>query len=210
VLLWPRGATAAVSAAVADAGELCGRWLRASVLQFTRGGWEGDDDRDVPLRHEAAAAAWTMDDAVRQYLSESGAGTRALVPVVRAFNDVIRVHCAAEMIADTETAPLSAYPRTRAVLETHAEWICERLAGAAHADEPRAHISDEFVLSLRAESTESELALDIVLPLVTVAACLGEVQLVYAKPAAGIPIHGTGIPASPASRSPIGTGPSQS
>ncbi len=210
VLLWPRGATAAVSAAVADAGELCGRWLRASVLQFTRGGWEGDDDRDVPLRHEAAAAAWTMDDAVRQYLSESGAGTRALVPVVRAFNDVIRVHCAAEMIADTETAPLSAYPRTRAVLETHAEWICERLAGAAHADEPRAHISDEFVLALRAESTESELALDIVLPLVTVAACLGEVQLVYAKPAAGIPIHGTGIPASPASRSPIGTGPSQS
>jgi uncharacterized membrane protein YccC len=209
VLLWPRGATAAVSSAVEDAGELCARWLRAAVLQVTGGVWEGDGDRVIPLRHRAAAASRTMDDAVRQYLSESAAGTGALVPVVRAFNHVIRVQSAAKMIADTAPAPPSAYSRTRAVLETHAEWIYERLAGA-HADQPRAHINEEFVLALRAESTGTELALALVLPLVTVAACLAEVQRVDIKPAIAIPIHGTGIRAAPASRSPVRTRPSRS
>jgi hypothetical protein len=129
--------------------------------------------------------------------------------VVRAFTHVIRVQSAAKMIADTAPAPLSAYPRTRAVLEAHAEWIYERLAGA-HADQPRAHISDEFVLALRADSTEAELALAVVLPLVTVAACLAEVQRVDIKPAIAIPIHGTGIRTAPASPTPIRTRPSRS
>jgi uncharacterized membrane protein YccC len=190
VLLWPRGATAAVSAAVTDAGQLWARYLRAAVLQVTRGVGGGDDERGVPLHHQAVASTRTMDDAVRQYLSESGAGTGALVPVVRAFNQVIRLQRATEMIAHAATPSPSAYPRTRAVLAAHAEKIYERVAGAGDAHQTRAESSDEVVLALRAESTETEPALAAVLPLVTVAACLGEVQLVYAEPASAIPIHG--------------------
>jgi uncharacterized membrane protein YccC len=203
LLLWPRGATAAVSAAVDDAREMCARYLRAAVLRVTRGVSEGDDDRIISLHHQALAASRTMDDAVRQYLSESGLGTGARVPVVRAFNHVLRLQSAAEMIADTATPPPSAFPRTRAVLEAHAERICERLAGAADADETWAQISDEFVLALRAETAETEPALAAVLPLLTVAACLGEVQLVYPRLVKAIPIPGAGFSAARAKRSPI-------
>jgi hypothetical protein len=91
------------------------------------------------------------------------------------------VCAAAELIADVVPPPLAAYPRVRKVLEMHATAVCERLAGA---DPTYDHgpISDEFVLGLRAESDGSELSVSAALPLVTVAAILGELELLYPEP----------------------------
>jgi hypothetical protein len=43
-------------------------------------------------------------------------------------------------------------------------------------------ISDDFVLALRAEASEDELAIRAALALVTVAANLGELELLYPQP----------------------------
>jgi hypothetical protein len=51
-------------------------------------------------------------------------------------------------------------------------------------------ISDEFVLALRAESTGDAAAISAALPLVTVAANLGELELIY--PPATVPEVVTG------------------
>jgi hypothetical protein len=201
LLLWPRGATAAVSAAITSAREVCARYLLAAVLRVTRGASGGNHHRGIELSHQALAASRTMDDAVRQYLSESGGETYARAAVIRAFNQVVRLWSVADLIADITTlSPVSAYPRARAVLQTRAEWICERPAGVADLDETRARIRDEFVLALRAETTGTELDLAAALPLVTVAAYLAEVELVYPKQAAAIPVRrrrtaGKGVPA---------------
>ena len=81
VLLWPRGATAAVSKAIEEARTVGAKFLKAAVLRVTRGASEDATDRVIALSHEALEASRTVDDAVRQYLSESGgttdtAGTR--------------------------------------------------------------------------------------------------------------------------------------
>ena len=86
------------------------------------------------------------------------------------------------MIADVATSPpLLAYPRAREALEMHAESVAERVAGGS--DKPWPPISDEFVVALRAEPSGEELAVDAALPLVTVAANLAEVELMYPSPA---------------------------
>jgi hypothetical protein len=121
-----------------------------------------------------------VDDAVRQYLSENGGTTDLRAPVVRAANRAIRLRAAAELIADVVPPPLAVYPRTREVLEAHAGAIFARLTG----DPGRAllSISDDFVLALRADATGDDLAISAALPLSTVAANLGELELLYPHP----------------------------
>jgi uncharacterized membrane protein YgaE (UPF0421/DUF939 family) len=178
LLLWPRGATAAVSAVIGAALELNSRYLYAAVLRVTRGTSRQTETNVEALSHDAVVASRTVDDAVRHYLSETGTGANLRTPVIRAANRATRLRIAADVIADLTTLPpSSAYPRTRSVLEAHAESVSERLTGAT---ERTWHpISDEFVRTLRAEATRGAAAVEAALPLVTVAANLGELELIY-------------------------------
>ncbi|WP_319452996.1 MULTISPECIES: FUSC family protein [unclassified Mycobacterium] len=180
-LLWPRGATAHVARTVDAAYAAGAQYLMATVRRVTRGAYEESNDRVFALGHDALTASRTLDDAVRQYLSESGGATDLRAPVIRASNRAVRLRAAAELIADVVPPPLTAYPRVRSVLEAHATAVCERLGGddPAHEHGP---ISDDFVLGLRAESDGSDLSVAAALPLVTVAASLGELELLYPKP----------------------------
>jgi hypothetical protein len=90
------------------------------------------------------------------------------------------LRAAAELIADVVPPPLAVYPKTREVLETHTEAVCERLLGTG-AGQTLPPISDDFVLALRAEATGGDMAISAALPLVTVAANVGELELLYPK-----------------------------
>jgi hypothetical protein len=180
VLLWPRGAAASVSRAVDAALAVGTTYLTAAVRRVTRGAAEAANDRVFALGHDAMTAGRTLDDAVRQYLSESGGSTDGRAPVVRAANRAIRLRNAAELIADVVPPPLAAYPRVRDILEAHTAAVCERLTGTPGRD--HAPISDDFVLALRAEASGDALSVSAALPLVAVAANLGELELLYATP----------------------------
>lgn len=181
VLLWPRGATASVARAVEAARVVGGTYLTAAVRRVTRGASESANDRVFALGSDAMSASRTLDDAVRQYLSESGSSTDRRSPVIRSANRAIRLRYAAELIADVVPPPLSVYPRIRDILEAHTAAVCERLAGTQVRDYPP--ISDDFVLALRSEATGDALSVSAALPLVTVAAILGELELLYPEPA---------------------------
>ena len=187
VLLWPRGATAAVAKAIDEARAIGAKFLTEAVLRGTRGASEDATDRVIALSRDALEASRTVDDAVRQYLSENGGITELRAPVVRAANRTTRLRAAAELIADVVPPPLGVHPRARGVLEAHAEAICARLTSdPGHELQP---ISDDFVLALRVDvtcptnRTEGGLALSAALPLTTVAANLGELELLYPHPA---------------------------
>ncbi|HKP42334.1 FUSC family protein [Mycobacterium sp.] len=180
MLLWPRGATALVSKAIANARTVGATFLKAAVRRVTRGASEEATDRVIALSHSALEASRTVDDAVRQYLSESGGKTDFRAPVITAANRAIRLRAAAELIADVVPPPLAVYAKTREVLETHTEAVCERLLGTG-AGQALPPISDDFVLALRAEATGGDLAISAALPLVTVAANVGELELLYPK-----------------------------
>lgn len=181
LLLWPRGATASVSAAIDAAIDLGSRYLRATVLRATRGASADADDNVAALSNRVLVAGRTVDDAVRHYLSETGSAADMCSPVVRAASRAVRLRCAADIIADIEyPAPPSAYPRARAVLEAHADSVCARLAGVT--EQTWGPITDEFVLALRAEFTGDEGAVTAALPLVTVAANLAELELMNPSP----------------------------
>lgn len=180
-LLWPRGATSRVARIVDAAYAVGGEYLTATVRRVTRGAYEEADDRVTALGHDALTASRTLDDAVRQYLSESSGPTDLRGPVIRAANRAVRLRNAAEIIADVTPPPLAAYPRLRGVLEKHTAAVCDRVRGSAPEHE-LGPISDDFVLALRAESDGSELSLAAALPLVTVAASIGELELLYPKP----------------------------
>ncbi len=177
VLLWPRGATASVSRAVDSACAVGATYLTAAVRRITRGASEAANDLVFALGHDAMTASRTVDDAVRHYLSESGSTTDRKAPVIGAANQAIRLRNAAELIADVVPPPLTAFPRVRDILEAHTEALCKRFNGLPVPD--HAPISDDFVLALRAEAEGDALSVSAALPLVTVAASLGELELLY-------------------------------
>jgi uncharacterized membrane protein YccC len=175
VLLWPRGATASVSAAIDTAIALGSHYLHAAVLRVTRAPSEATDVNVTALSQDALVASRTVDDAVRQYLSETGSDADPCDQVVRAANRAVRLRSASDTIADINTPlPLSAYPHARAVLEVHADSVRARLAGVT--DRNWGPVGDEFVLALRAEFTGDAAAVDAALPLVTIAANLRELE----------------------------------
>jgi uncharacterized membrane protein YccC len=181
LLLWPRGASATVSKAIDAACAVGSTYLRAAVCRVLWGASEAANDRVFALGYDALTASRTLDDALRQYLSESGGSTDLRAPVIRAANRAIRVRSAAELIADVVPPPLAAYPQVRKVLETHTDAVCARLDGVTDTVE-HGPISDDFVLALRAESGGDALSVSAALPLVTVAANLGELELLYPEP----------------------------
>ncbi|ULE34788.1 FUSC family protein [Mycobacterium sp. IDR2000157661] len=188
VLLWPRGATSRVSETIDDAFAVGATFLRAAVLRVTRGASEEATNRVIALSHDALQASRTADDAVRQFLSESGGPTDVRAPVVRAANRAIRLRAAAELIADVVPPPLGTYPRTRAVLEAHANFVCDQVTGEGSGS-PRP-INSDLVLALRGEAADDDLAVPAALPLVTVAAHLGELELLYPKAATAEGVRG--------------------
>ena len=178
LLLWPRGAAATVNTLLVEVRDVGCRYLRAAVFRVTRGTSEASDDKVTALSYEAMVASRVLDDAVRHYLSESGGATDSRAPAVRAFNRAIRLRSAADRIADIALPPpLMAYPRAKTVLEVHADGVCDRLAGKA--EQTWTPISDDLVLALRAEATDEFDSVAAALPLITVAANLGELELVY-------------------------------
>ncbi|TRW88051.1 FUSC family protein [Mycolicibacterium sp. 018/SC-01/001] len=188
LLLWPRGATASVTRAITSARAIFADYLWAAVLRITRGAYEERNDEVATLSHRALAASRVIDDAVRQYLSESGGDSDFRAPVVRSFHRAIRLRAAADLIADIPTPPpLTAYPSVRAVVEAHAGTIRDRVAGRPDAGRSCPPISDDFVRALRAEMRETArdgLGISAALPLLTVAALVGELELIYPVSAA--------------------------
>ena len=182
VLLWPRGARATVSKAINDAFAVGARFLVAAVARVTRGASEQATDRVIALSQDALQASRTMDDAVRQYLSENSGATDVRAPVVRAANRAVRLRAAAELIADVVPPPHGVYERTRSILEEHAKAAGELVTGRGSGS--RQSISDTFVRALRAEATDDDLAIAAALPLVTVAAHIGALELLYPRPEA--------------------------
>jgi len=177
LLLWPRGATAAVSAVISAALDVNVRYLQAAVLRVTRGRSEESDVNLAALSHDAVVAWRRIDDAVRHYLSETGSGADLRTPVVRAANRATWVRAAADMIADLRTLPpLGAYPSARTVLEAHMEFVTKQISG--HTDPSAKPIAGEFVRALRAEATDDVEVVEAAQPLVTVAANLAQLELV--------------------------------
>jgi uncharacterized membrane protein YccC len=174
LLLWPRGATAAVSALIDAACDVNGRYLRAAVLRVTR----GRSDADLAsLSRDAVVANRRVDDGVRHYLSETGSGADLRTPVVRAANRATWLRLTADMIADVRTLPpAGSYPTARALLEAHLHSIVERAAEAA-APTGRPMV-EEFVRALRADATAQGDAVVAAQPLVTVGAHLAQLEMV--------------------------------
>jgi hypothetical protein len=177
LLLWPKGATAAVSAVIRAALEVQVRYLQAAVLRVTRGRSEESEARLAALSRDAVVRSRRIDDAVRHYLSETGSGADLRTPVVRAANRATWVRVAADMIADLRTLPPpAAYPSARAVLEAHMEFVTKQISG--HSDTTGQPIAGEFVRALRAEATDEGEVVEAAQPLVTVAANLAQLELV--------------------------------
>jgi uncharacterized membrane protein YgaE (UPF0421/DUF939 family) len=184
LLLWPRGATAAVSALIEAARDVNVRYLEAAVLRITRGrsqeapqGPEEVDANLTALSHDAVVGSRRVDDAVRHYLSETGNGANLRTPVVRAANRATWVRLTADIIADIKTPPpTGAYPSARALLEAHLEFAANRISGRDPATGRQ--MAGEFVRALRAEASDQGDAVDTAQPLVTVAANLAQLELV--------------------------------
>lgn len=193
LLLWPRGATASAEAAVESARKVFARYLEVAVRRITRGSYEEMADKLAILSQNAIVSTRVADDAVRQYLSEGGGTTDFRGPIIRAFNRAIRVRATADLIMDIPTPPpLGTYPKVREVLEFHADAIRDRLSGKLGTGGDWTPIGEEFVLALRSESSGvgappprsegGEMAISAAMPLVTVAAAIGELELVYPHP----------------------------
>ena len=176
VLLWPRGAVAAVRRAIDAALQVSSRYLIAAVTRITRGASEQSDDTVMALSQDTLAAVRTYGDAVRNYLSES-AGT-VDPDVLDSDNRIPRLRTTADLIADLPPPPLGAYPRARKVLEQHTIAICTALGGGERiAAMPP--ISDDFIPALRADTQGGELSIAAAMPLMTTAANIGELEMTY-------------------------------
>ncbi len=177
LLLWPRGATAAVSALIGAARDVNVRYLEAAVLRVTRGRSEESDADLAALSHDAVVGSRRVDDAVRHYLSETGSGADLRTPVVRAANRATWVRLTADIIADIKTLPpTGAYPSARALLEAHLEFAAIQISGRDPATGRQ--MAAEFVRALRAEASDQGDAVETAQPLVTVAANLAQLELV--------------------------------
>ncbi|HUO38830.1 MAG TPA: FUSC family protein, partial [Mycobacterium sp.] len=179
LLLWPRGATAAVSALIDAARDVNVRYLQAAVLRVTRHRSDDDEANVAALSHDAVVGSRRVDDAVRQYLSETGSGADLRTPVVRAANRATWVRLTADMIADIRTLPpTGACPATRSLLEARLEFATEQIAG--RSDTTSRPMAGAFVRALRAEATAEVESVEAAQPLVTVAANLAQLELVAA------------------------------
>ncbi len=183
LLLWPGGARSAVQRTIQDAVVACSWYLDAAVTRVTRGVSPETDAAVAGLGSEALVAARTHGDAVRVYLAETG-GTVDTAQVESA-SLIPRLRTAGDVVADVVPPPPGVYPQAREVLERHAAGLCARMEDMATPALP--DISDDFVPALRADAVFARGttggAAEAALPLVTVAANLGELEVNYPAPA---------------------------
>jgi uncharacterized membrane protein YccC len=180
MLLWPGGAKAALQRAVDDAVSACSRYLAAAVNGVTRGASPQTRQAVTDLGAAALTAARTQGDAVRVYLSETAGASDAAE--LEGAGRIPRLRTTADLIADIVPPPPGVYPHTRKVLEQHTAALCARLEQSdptASSGEPVPDMSEDFVPALRAEAAITPAAEDAALPLVTVAANIGELELAY-------------------------------
>jgi uncharacterized membrane protein YccC len=190
VLLWPKGAAAAVRRAIDAAMDSGARYLNGAVLRVTRGASPATDAALRDLGRDALVDARTHVDTIRIYLAESNGVLDA--DLLDTTNRIPRLRTASDLIADIVPPPPGPYPRARKVLEDHTAALCARLDGS-DPNRSAPELSDEFVTALRAEALRAETLQAesdgpdpavAALPLVTVAANIGELELVYpAEPA---------------------------
>jgi hypothetical protein len=176
LLMWPGGARAAVQRTIDDAILACSWYLDAAVTRVTHGVSPVTEAAVADLGAEALVAARTHGDAVRVYLVETGGTIDAAQ--VESASLIPRLRTAGDIIADVVPPPPGVYPRARKVLEQHATALCARMEKVnAPLDLP--DISDDFVPALRVDAPATPQAAQWALPLVTVAANLGELELAY-------------------------------
>jgi hypothetical protein len=102
LLLWPRGAAAALGTALAEAYVDSARYLAAAV-QFGVGRCDrGAPSRPAPTAEaiEAAAAARRLDDTFRSYLAEHGAKPAPLAEVTSLVTGVVGLRLAGDAVLD--------------------------------------------------------------------------------------------------------------
>ena len=75
------------------------------------------------------------------------------------------------------------------MLDEHADLVCERMSGRTETLGGKP-ISADFVVALRAEAHREEHPVAYALPLVTVAAHLGELELLYTTKPVAQPVAG--------------------
>ncbi|HWE82590.1 MAG TPA: FUSC family protein [Gaiellaceae bacterium] len=102
LLLWPRGATAALSRALTDAYAESARYLAAAVAYGASRCDHGRPSRPAPDVEvaRAAAAARRLDDAFRTYLAERGAKPMPLPVAVGLVTGVAGLRLAASAVLD--------------------------------------------------------------------------------------------------------------
>ena len=180
MLLWPGGAQSAMHRAVGDAVTACSRYLAAAVIRVTRGLSPQTQQEVTELGAAALTAARTHGDAVRVCLSEMAGASDA--GELASASRIPRLRTSADLIADIVPPPPEVFPRTRKVLEQHTRALCARIEAAdstARSVGLPPDISEEFVPVLRAEAAVTPAAEEAALPLVTVAANIGELELTY-------------------------------
>lgn len=177
MLLWPRGAAATVQRAVDTALTSAAAYLGAAVLRVTRGASPQIDAELRVLGHDSQVDARTHGDAIRIYLAESNG---AIDPgLLDTTNRIPRLRTAADLVADIVPPAPGPYPQARKVLEEHTSALCARLDGSdPHRCTPE--MSAQFVTALRAEAHGPDAAVS-ALPLVTAAANIGELELLYPR-----------------------------
>ena len=180
LLLWPGGARLAVQRARETAVAACSRYLGAAVRRVTQGVSPQTQAAVAELGAASLTAARTHGDAVRVYLSET-AGTSDTEEMEKASR-IPRLRTTADLIADIVPPPDGAYPQTRNLLEQRTTALCAYLELDPDADEvvaPPQEMSAEFIRTLRAEAATTPDAEGAALPLVTVAANIGELEMSY-------------------------------
>ena len=177
LLLWPGGAQSAVQRTIDDAVLACSWYLDAAVTRVTRGVSPETDAAVAQLGSEALVAARTHGDAVRVYLAETGGTIDAAQ--LESASLIPRLRTAGDIIADIVAPPLAAYPEARKVLERHATALCARMEKVNGPWSTAPDISDDFVPALRSDAATTPHAPEAALPLVTVAANLGELEVNY-------------------------------
>ncbi|MFF7469633.1 FUSC family protein [Streptomyces sp. NPDC008092] len=98
--LWPRGATAAVNRALAEAYTDCAAHLRSVVEHHLGLPAEAEKDGRSPAEEEwrAAAAARRLDDSFRTYLAERGAKPVSLAAMTTLVTGVARLRLMADAL----------------------------------------------------------------------------------------------------------------
>jgi uncharacterized membrane protein YccC len=148
LLLWPRGASAVVRRALADAYASSAAALSATVATLLHG---GPPDAPEPAFATAVADARRLDDAFRQYLAEPGRRRDQFAQTSRLIAGSGRVRRAAHSLRDTRALlpltalqehPAPALAHHRALLERELEelrrWLDELAAAIASGAAPPA------------------------------------------------------------------------